>query len=152
MDATAREVDQAAALTRVSAAAADAYRLEDVIEQAAEAALEVTGAASLSISRWERDRDEMRTLINVGQLGDREERFPADEAYPLDEYPVVARLLREGTPYLSVVDDPAAPQTAVKLLRSYGKESELAVPIVLDGQVWGGLGDERSRRQALRRR
>jgi diguanylate cyclase (GGDEF)-like protein len=132
-----RATDEAAALTRVSAAAADAYRLEDVIEQAAEAAREVTGAASLSISRWERDRDAIRTLINVGDLGADEERFPADETYPLRDYPSVARLLKEGTPYRSAVDDPDAPPMAVDLLRSYGKDSEIAVPIVLDGETWG---------------
>jgi diguanylate cyclase (GGDEF)-like protein len=132
-----RATDEAAALTRVSAAAADAYRLEDVIEQAAEAARDVTGAAALSISRWDEEGDSMRTLINVGQLGAHEERFPTDETYPLAEYPEVARLLKEGTPYLSFVDDPEAPQQAIDLLRSNGHESEIAVPIVLDGEPWG---------------
>jgi diguanylate cyclase (GGDEF)-like protein len=132
-----RAPDEVAALTRVSAAAADAYRLEDVLEQAAEAALEVTGAASLSVSRWERERDAMQTLINVGDIGPGEERFPADEVYPLADYPIVAELLRDGKPYYSAVDDPRAPSTAVELLRQTGKESELAVPIVLDGRVWG---------------
>jgi len=132
-----RATDEAAALTRVSAAAADAYRLEDVIEQAAEAAREVTGAASLSISRWERESDAIRTLINVGQLGAGEKRFPADETYSLADYPSVARLLKDGTPYRSAVDDPDSPQMAVDLLRLFDKESEIAVPIVLDGETWG---------------
>lgn len=134
---SSRAGDEIAALMRVSAAAADAYRLEDVMEQAAEAALEVTGASSLSISRWERERDALRTLINVGELGPGEERFPDSERYPLSEYPIVARLLEEGRPYHSTVDDPEAPSMAVDLLRTYGKESEIAVPIFLDGAVWG---------------
>jgi diguanylate cyclase (GGDEF)-like protein len=132
-----RSADEHDALTRVSAAAADAYRLEDVIEQAAEAALEVTGAASLSISRWERDEAAMQTLINVGRLGKGEERFPTDETYPLADYPLAARLLEEGRPYCVAVDDPQAPRVEIELLRALGKESELAVPIVLDGNVWG---------------
>jgi diguanylate cyclase (GGDEF)-like protein len=136
-DDRARSTDELAALTRIAAAAADAYRLEDVMEQAAEATLEVTGAASLSISKWERDDDAIRTLINVGQLGPSEERFPADERYALAAYPAVAGLLREARPYVTAVDDPDAPQSAVELLRSHGKESELAVPIFLDGEVWG---------------
>ncbi len=41
---------------RVAAAAAAATGLNDVIELAAEAALEALPAGSLSISRWERDR------------------------------------------------------------------------------------------------
>ncbi len=125
------------ALMRVAAATADAYRLEDVMEQAAEAALEVTGAASLSISRWERNRDAMRTLVNVGELGPGEERLPTNEVYSLAEHPLVAKLLRDGQPYHTVVDDPEASPAAVALLESLGKDSDLGVPIVLDGEVWG---------------
>ena len=36
------------------------------------------------------------TLINVGSLGPGEERFPIDETYELADYPLAARLLREG--------------------------------------------------------
>lgn len=125
------------ALMRIAAATADAYRLEDVMEQAAEAALVVTGAASLSISRWEVDRAAMRTLINVGQLGPGEERFPADEVYPLADHPLVAKLLRDAEPYCTAVDDPGASPAAVAVLKALGKESDVGVPILLDGEVWG---------------
>ncbi|HEX2072129.1 MAG TPA: sensor domain-containing diguanylate cyclase [Thermoleophilaceae bacterium] len=125
------------ALMRIAAATADAYRLEDVMEQAAEAALAVTGAASLSISRWEPDRQAMRTLINVGELGPGEQRFPTDEVYPLAEHPLVAKLLHDGEPYRTAVDDPAASPPAVAVLKALGKESDVGVPILLDGEVWG---------------
>jgi len=125
------------ALMRIAAATADAYRLEDVMEQAAEAALAATGAASLSISRWEAGRDAMRTLINVGQLGPGEERFPADEIYPLDENPVVAKLFNDAVPYQTSVDDPDACPSAVAVLKAHGKGSDIGVPILLDGEVWG---------------
>jgi diguanylate cyclase (GGDEF)-like protein len=125
------------ALMRIAAATADAYRLEDVMEQAAEAALDVTGAASLSISRWEPGRDAMRTLINVGQLGPGEERFPADEVYALADNPVLAKLLHDGEAYRTTVDDTTASPAAVALLHSLGKDSDIGVPILLDGEVWG---------------
>jgi diguanylate cyclase (GGDEF)-like protein len=125
------------ALMRIAAATADAYRLEDVMEQAAEAALAVTGAASLSISRWEAGREAMRTLINVGELGPGEERFPADESYPLADHPLVAKLLNDGEPYRTAVDDPDASPQGVAILRALGKESGVGVPILLDGAVWG---------------
>ena len=122
---------------RIAAATADAYRLEDVMEQAAEAALAVTGAASLSISRWEPDRSAMRTLINVGQLGPGEERFPADEVYSLADHPQVAKLLHDAEPYRTAVDDPEASPPAIAVLKALGKESDVGVPILLDGEVWG---------------
>ncbi|HEX2161220.1 MAG TPA: sensor domain-containing diguanylate cyclase [Thermoleophilaceae bacterium] len=132
-----REAGEREALMRIAAATADAYRLEDVMEQAAEAALEVTGAASLSISRWEPGREVMRTLINVGQLGPDEQRFPTDEIYPLAEHPLVEKLLRDGEPYRTAVDDPGASPPAVAVLKALGKESDVGVPILLDGEVWG---------------
>jgi diguanylate cyclase (GGDEF)-like protein len=122
---------------RIAASTADAYRLEDVMEQAAEAALAATGAASLSISRWEPSRDAMRTLINVGQLGPGEERFPADEIYPLSDHPVVAKLLNDAEPYRTAVDDPDACPAAVAVLEALGKGSDVGVPILFDGEVWG---------------
>ena len=57
------------ALLRVAAAAAGAHNLEEVLEVAAEEARAAIGAASLSVSRWEREQGALRTVINVGELG-----------------------------------------------------------------------------------
>jgi diguanylate cyclase (GGDEF)-like protein len=126
-----------AALTRVAAAAAGAHRLEDVLELVAEEARRAIGAASLSVSRWDRERDALMTLINVGELGPGERRFPEREAYPLADNPLVKRMLKEGQPYFNAVDDPSADPAAVELLRAVDKESDVAVPIVVDGETWG---------------
>jgi diguanylate cyclase (GGDEF)-like protein len=121
----------------VAAAAGAATRLEDVLELAAERALEALGCASLSISRWEAGW--IVTLVNVGRLGPGEERFPADERYPLEEYPTTARVLASGGMTLARVDDPATDAPHRELLRRLEKESSLAVPIVNEGKTWGEL-------------
>lgn len=125
------------ALTRVAAAAAGAHRLDDVLELVAEEALRATGAASLSVSRWDRERQALRTLINVGALGPGEVRYPDEEWYPLSEHPLAKRMLNQGQPYFNAVDDPAAHPAEVALLRSLGKDSSIAVPIVVEGRTWG---------------
>jgi diguanylate cyclase (GGDEF)-like protein len=130
---------QLRALIDVSAAAAGAHRLEDVLELAAERALAAMGAASLSISRWETDAGLVRVLVNVGDLGPGEERFPADETYSVEEYPSVVDVMREGGAYLSFVDDPGTDPSMRDLLERLGKESSLAVPMILEGQPWGEL-------------
>src|ERR671910_136122 len=86
--------------------AAGAYRLEEVLELAAERSLEAIGGASLAISRWDMEAGIVRTLVNVGELGPGEERFPKDETYSVDDYPSVARVIREGRSSLAAVDDP----------------------------------------------
>ncbi len=125
------------ALVRVAAAAAGASGLDDVLVLAAEEARSATGAASLSVSRWEEDNGAIRTLINVGELGPDEERFPADETYPIDAYPAVGEMIRSGRPYFNSLDDRDCDPQAVKVLTALGKSSDLGVPIVVEGETWG---------------
>jgi diguanylate cyclase (GGDEF)-like protein len=130
---------QLRALIDVAAAAAGAHRLEEVLELAAERALAAIGAASLSISRWDMDAGLVRTLVNVGELGPGEERFPEDETYSAEDYPSILRVMNEGRPYFATVDDEGADPAMRELLESLGKESSCAVPMMLEGRAWGEL-------------
>jgi diguanylate cyclase (GGDEF)-like protein len=125
------------ALLRVAAAAAGAHDLEEVLEVAAEEARAAIGAASLSVSRWEREHGQVRTIINVGDLGPNEVRYPTDEVHRLDEDPVTERLIVEGVPYFASVDAPDTDEVTAQRLRRLGKESEVGVPILVEGEAWG---------------
>ncbi|MBA2240724.1 MAG: sensor domain-containing diguanylate cyclase [Solirubrobacterales bacterium] len=122
---------------RVAAATAGASTLDDVLELAAEQARSVLEAASLSVSRFEREECQIRTLINVGALGPGEERYPQDESYPFADFPLVEKLIRERRPYFHSIDDPDCNPATANVLRQLEKSSELGVPIVVDGEVWG---------------
>jgi len=125
------------ALLRVAAAAAGAHDLDQVLEVAAEEARAAIDAASLSVSRWERDGARLRTIINVGTLGPGEERYPAGEVYPLGEDQSARRLLQDGVPYFNAIDDPRVDPWCAARLRRLGKESEVGVPILVEGEAWG---------------
>lgn len=127
------------ALVKVAAAASGASRLEDVLQLAAEEARRVLEAASLSISRWERDEDLIRTLVNVGELGPGERRFPDDETYPVAEYPLVARMLTDRVSYFNDTEDPSCSLAARRVLERLEKASDVGVPIIVGGSVWGEL-------------
>jgi diguanylate cyclase (GGDEF)-like protein len=118
--------------------AAGAYRLEEVLELAAERALEALGGSSLAISRWEQDAGVVRTLVNVGELGPGEERFPKDETYSVEDYPSMG-FLREGGSSLAAIDDPDSDPAQRELLKRLGKEASLSVPMMLHGEPWGEL-------------
>ena len=136
----------------MAAAAAGASKLDEVIELVAEAALEAIGASSLSMSKWDPEHDAIRVLINVGDLSPIEERLPADEIYPLADFPAVARLIQTGIPYFTAVDDPDAEPKSVELLRKLGKESDIGVPVIVDGaRVGRDLGHHGARAPALPR-
>jgi diguanylate cyclase (GGDEF)-like protein len=130
---------QLRALIDVAAVAAGAYRLEEVLELAAERALEALGGASLSISRWDPDTGILRTLVNVGELSPGEERFPADEVYSVDDYPGLQRLMGEEDFAVSAVDDPNTDEPLRTLLAGLGKEAAISVKMVLEGKPWGEL-------------
>lgn len=128
------------AILKISEAVSRANYFDEVLEVIAEQALVAVGAASLSVSRWEDDHSALRTLINVGALGPREQRWPEDELYFYSGTdPQVTALLEHGHPYMNAIDDEDCPPAAMRLLREYGKESELAVPVLCGDIVWGEL-------------
>src|SRR5215210_4899284 len=130
---------QLRALIDVAAAAAGAHRLQDVLELAAERALEALGGSSLAISRWDMESGVVRTLVNVGELGPGEERFPENETYSVHDYPSVVTVIREGGSSLAAVDDPDTDDAQRELLLRLGKESSLSVPMIFRGEPWGEL-------------
>ncbi|MCO5326891.1 MAG: diguanylate cyclase [Solirubrobacterales bacterium] len=134
-----REAAERDALLRVAAAVAGANDLEGVVDLAAEEALKAIGAASLTISRFEAEGARYRTLINVGQLSDWEERHPANEVYEVEQYPGLREMSRTANPYFNSVDDPDCDPATRDFLISVGKTSDLGVAIVVEGEIWGGI-------------
>jgi diguanylate cyclase (GGDEF)-like protein len=114
-------------------------RLESPLKLAGERALEALGGSSLAISRWDLESGVVRTLVNVGELGPGEERFPKDETYSVHDYPSVVTVIREGGSSLAAIDDPDTDEPQRELLRRLGKESSLSVPMIFRGDPWGEL-------------
>jgi hypothetical protein len=56
----------------------------------------------VTISRYRSERDEVHTLINVGDLAPWEVRRPTAEIYRLGEFPDLKRLLLQGVPHRAV--------------------------------------------------
>jgi diguanylate cyclase (GGDEF)-like protein len=113
--------------------------LPDILETAAEVALDVLGAASVSVSQLEPGTATLRTVLNVGDLGPEETRWPQDEMYSVrdfDIYGMVEDGLKTSTNNL---DDPDCDDHHRDLLHQLGKGSSLLAPIVVDGQAWGEL-------------
>jgi diguanylate cyclase (GGDEF)-like protein len=127
------------AVLQVSQAVLGAHRFSDALEVIAEQTRAALGAASLSISRWQRERGVLHTMINVGDLGPGEQRWPTDEEYPLADYREVTDLLGQGRPYLTTLDDDDIDPADESLLRRLNKYSELAVPVMYQGTMWGEL-------------
>ncbi len=128
----------------VSQAALGAQHFDDALEVIAEHSLVALEAASFSIIRWERERGVLRTLVSVGELGPGEERWPKNEEYPLADYRYDMDLLRQGRSYVGSIDD-EKDAASLAVLRQLEKESQLAVPVIYEGAMWGELWASGSR-------
>ncbi len=123
-----------AGISRVLASARDSLEL---LRVALEEARRIVGAASASMERWDRQTGRLTTLVNVGQLGPGEVVFPKDEVYSLAEFEQARRTLLNGLPYLRTLDDVDVPPAEIALLKRLHKYSSAAVPVYLNGRVWG---------------
>jgi diguanylate cyclase (GGDEF)-like protein len=127
------------ALLGLAGAVAAAHSLDDVIETAADEARGALGAGSLSIGRLEPEHDQLRMLINVGDLAPDEERRPDNEVYALADFPRLRRMVDTMESHRTSVDDPDGDPAERDLLRGLGKSSAIAVPIVFAERMWGEL-------------
>ncbi|MFI0739748.1 GGDEF domain-containing protein [Streptomyces sp. NPDC021100] len=133
---------------------AAAQSLLDGVAAAAEGALRALNGSFAAVSVWERESGRLRVLVNEGERDPDEERFPADETYPVHNFPEVAEFLHEewvgGRPHAWVenLDDTEAGAGAspplpvghrVEVLRRRRRGSCVIAPIVLHGRAWGEL-------------
>lgn len=130
---------QVGALAATCAALAVADDLDHVVALAAEQVRAGTGAATVSISRWEPDQGWLRCLVTVGELGPDEQERPEHEVYATDQYGFVARLLASREPCVMDVRDPKVDPQVRALLDELRKETAISVPIVTETGTWGEL-------------
>lgn len=109
----------------------------EVLEVAAETARAAMGAASVSIGTLDVESDAVRTIVNVGELGPDEVRWPDDEVYPVAGDARLTSTLRDLHSWTDHIDDPDCDPSARTALQRLGKGSSLVTPIVVDGEAWG---------------
>lgn len=108
-----------------------------ILELAAEEACTAVGAASVSLSRLEPGTIIVRTIVNVGDLGPGEVRWPEDETYTLSQFAALPADIDTVRSWVWQTDDPETPPGERALLETLGKGSALTSPIFVDGRLWG---------------
>ncbi len=131
--------EQMAGLVRLARAMATARSLPDLVDVAADEARFAFGAASVSVSRVEREHGLVRVLVNVGVLAPGEERRPRDETYMIADFPLLAAIVEDAEPWLMSVDDDGGDPAQRDLVRRLGAHSAMAGAVLYEGRVWGEL-------------
>ena len=110
------------------------FRLLEIAAEEARIALE---ASSVSVSRLETGTSTVRTIVNVGDLGPTELRWPGNEVYDMGDYANLAVLTQDWIPWRAAVDDPTTDGRERLLLQELDKHCAIGSPIIVDGQLWG---------------
>lgn len=111
----------------------------DLLRQAGASARQALDAASVSISRWDADLGQVRTLLNLGELGPDEESEPHGETYRVDTFPHLQLMVEQLTGWSTNVDDGHPHEPDVALLLALDKHCSVGAPIPLEGRIWGEL-------------
>jgi diguanylate cyclase (GGDEF)-like protein len=121
----------------------------DAARAAAGRVREALHASFAAVSVWERERGRLRVLVNDGELAPGEEPLPADECYPVHDFPEVVEYLHGewaggGEPHAwveTVTGFGSGPyeHRRVAALRRRGRGCCVVAPIVLHGRAWGEL-------------
>jgi diguanylate cyclase (GGDEF)-like protein len=149
------EENRLRAVVELAQGMAAAHALAEVAYAAADRARRALDGSFAAISVWERDHGRLRVLANAGELADGEQALPADESYPVHDFPEIALfasgrgLLRRGEPHAWVATADGAGSAAtprrVAALRARGRGCCVVAPIVLRGRAWGELYVARGR-------
>lgn len=133
------------ALTDFAKALSAARWSDDVLTMVATEAMGALEADSVSLSAWERESGWLRTLVNVGLLGPHEEARPTTEIYPIAHHQQFWDRFEQGRGFVAQATHDGPPANIVdRLLRETDKTSGLAVPVLVDGRLWGELWASRT--------
>ena len=123
-----------AAMARALGRSEALFRLCEI---AAEETLEAIGAATVSVSRLEPGSVTVRTIVNVGELGPTEVRWPEDETYTMDAFVNLELVVDDLQTWSAELSDPHCDADERRLLLELGKGCSIGAPIVVDGRLWG---------------
>ena len=88
------------------------------------------GASQVALSRWYPDRGVLETIAENGDV-------PGATTFPVAEYPITERVLREQEVAQVFVGDPESDPAEVGLLLTLGQRSLLIAPIIAGGESLG---------------
>ncbi|QHT57740.1 GGDEF domain-containing protein [Cellulomonas sp. H30R-01] len=153
-EGTRRDHRSAAALVGVRGLATAAHRLDrcrtldEVVEVAASAGVDMLGASSFAVLRIEQDT--ARVVRVVPEPADPRIVWRVRASYRADDRPALRRLIRDRVSWVAHAvdvagrpvtgsDDGAGDAIEVQTLREIDGASALASPVVVMGAVWGQL-------------
>src|SRR5262245_2795140 len=124
------------ALLELSRALSSSLELEDVLEQMLQRVARLAGATGTAVSRWDRDRQVLVTLVHHTH-GSRSLASEPGQEFELDRFPLSAHVLETQRPAQVRLSNPRDDQHERELLDALGFRSLLMLPLVARGDTIG---------------
>jgi Signal transduction histidine kinase len=128
-------LEQQAALRRVATLVARGVPPGEIFTAVADEVGRVLGSDATIIVRL--DPDGVTTIL--GRVGDHPDHMFVGSRWELDPQLALAEVLRTGRPARRD-DYGQAPGAFAEVIRGMGIRSSVAIPIVVEGRIWGALG------------
>lgn len=135
---------QLAALAHAGHRLAAVGSADEAIDAVVRMTRDLVDGDSASLGRVDPARGVLRILRNVGDLATWEQQWPEDETYPLADFPQLRVAPERTMAWCGSLDDATLREPERRLLRALGKHSMLAVPLVVDREIWGMVSAMRS--------
>jgi GAF domain-containing protein len=111
---------------------AEPQRVVDLLTASARELVETLGAAGCAISRAIGD-----VLVLIAEHTDDGQTLQLGQGFLISDYPATRAVLEERRPATLSLADPDVDPAEAALLRDYGFDSLLMLPLELHGNVWG---------------
>jgi len=128
-----------AVLQMVQVSALDISHAE-MLDRLAEQIVEITGIDGCTFLEWNRETQRLEIIWDYVAAGIESPFAGIDQtgaAYPLEDYPATAEILRRQTPLIVSLDDVQADTEEIKLLETFQWDTVLLAPILYQGQSIG---------------
>jgi GAF domain-containing protein len=136
---TQQRLKQLALLFDTSASISTSLNVGRVIETLAEQITLALDAEGCTLYRWDRDRNQIETLLDYSMDLDWWQPEPTGSLYELADYPATRKVLTNRQPRLVHVTDPAADPADVAWIKAEDAQSYLMVPMVVRDEAIGLL-------------
>ena len=124
------------ALLELSRALSSSLELEEVLEQMLQRVARLAGATGTAVSRWDREREVLVTLVHHTH-GSRSLATVDGEEFALDHFPLSAQVLETQRPAQVRLSNPRDDERERQLLEALGFRSLLMLPLVARGDTIG---------------
>jgi diguanylate cyclase (GGDEF)-like protein len=134
-----RRLSELSILVEISKSISTAYDLDTLFENISEKLTKTTHLTEFSVSSWDREKDQILTLMDCIKCDVGRFKKVKGSTFPLDQYPVTRAVLENRKIEIIDAKDPLANKNEVEQLRKHNVPIIMLIPMIVRNNVTGLL-------------